>query len=361
MSGTSNVASFRHSAGDTYVPREKTNSTPYIVCGVVFGVVALVGIALFASGILQIGRPKIERIAPSVASEKDAVSKGIRDAPSVPVAEQKQPPAPVPEQNQSPVPVAEQSQPPVPVVEQKQPVSGSRQQVADLPKDVAYSTSSLATNESSAPDKGAIAKFLTAYQKTPFADRGKYVLDPEESEKARETYYKDQPMADEIQTVVSSVKAGPKADYLTVVARYSYTSAGRTTSVMCNDYLAVTKNGLKVDWAANVGYNAVGIKAWAAGTDRTFTLRVKAKLSDIYSDSDQYRQAKETHYSVYLQDNYFYDVLHGYVPKDSDLGKKFFEILKDGQEHQLIVTVERTGSESSSVGIKQLVSETWVK
>jgi hypothetical protein len=148
----------------------------------------------------------------------------------------------------------------------------------------------------SAPDKEVIAKFLMAYYNTPFADRGKYVLDPEEFEKGQETYYKGQPIIDEVQTVVSSVKAGPKADYLTVVERYSYTSNGKKVAGANKMYLVNTKNGLKVDWAANTGYNPVGFMAWAAGTDDTLTLRVTARLSDWYYY--RYSQAQATHYSV---------------------------------------------------------------
>ena len=62
-----------HPTSRTYVPPKETNATPYIVSGVFCGVVVLVGIGLFASGILQIGRPKTGRITPSVESEKDAV------------------------------------------------------------------------------------------------------------------------------------------------------------------------------------------------------------------------------------------------------------------------------------------------
>ena len=83
----------------------------------------LVGIGLFASGILQIGRPKIERIAPSVESEKDAVSKGIRGASPVPVAGQQQPPAPAAGPMQPASPPVEQTPSPPPVAQQTQPAA----------------------------------------------------------------------------------------------------------------------------------------------------------------------------------------------------------------------------------------------
>ena len=197
------------------------------------------------------------------------------------------------------------------------------------------------------PDKGAIAKFLTAYYKTSFADRGRYVLDPKEFENLQETYYKGARalIPDEIQTAVSSAKAGPKPDYLTVVATFNYTLGGNKATEVQEVYLVDTKDGLKFDWTANVGYNPTGFNAWAAGTDHTLTLRVEAKLTDFYNY--HYSEARETHYSLSLQNKYGdrWDFFYGYVSKDSDLGRKLFEVVKDGQGHRLIVTVERTGRE----------------
>jgi len=135
----------------------------------------------------------------------------------------------------------------------------------------------------SAGDKDGIAKFLTAYQKTPFADRTTYVLDPVEFEKVQGTFYKGAaPPPDEVRTVITSVKPGPKADYLTVMARYDVISNGKPATVEREQYLVNTRDGPKVDWAANTGYNPAGFAAWAAGTDRELTLRVWAALSGYY-------------------------------------------------------------------------------
>lgn len=209
------------------------------------------------------------------------------------------------------------------------------------------------------PDKETIAKFLTAYLKTPYADRGKYVTDTAEFEKVQERYYKGTPMADDLEVVVTSVKIGPKADYLTVVSRITGTVLGQKRDLGGSSYLLNTKQGLKFDWSANVGYNPVGFKAWAAGTETTYTVRAEAKLDDYYNY--HYGRAKGTHYSVSLSDRLGEFSFHGYVTKDSALGKKLFEILKDGQEHRVTLTIERTGRETSVVGIMELVSETWVK
>jgi hypothetical protein len=183
----------------------------------------------------------------------------------------------------------------------------------------------------------------------------------QEFEKAEESYYKGRVIPDEVVTTVTSVKTGPKSDYLTVEARHDVTLNGRKHTLALDWYLLSTKNGLKVDWSAGVGYNPVGFKSWAAGTDPTFTLRAEAQISDRYIAN--YEGEKFSEYSVKLMDKYGdrYDQFHGYIPKNSDVGKKIYEILKDGQRHQLIVTVERASLETTVVRIKELVSETWVK
>jgi hypothetical protein len=146
-----------------------------------------------------------------------------------------------------------------------------------------------------------------------------------------------------------------------VVARHSIAANGRKSTVVLEYYLVKTKVGLKIDWSANAGYNPVAFKAWVAGTDKSLMLRTEAKLSDYFNY--HYREAKGTHYSISLKDNYGkrFDSFHGNAAKDSDVGRKLFEILKDGHTHRLTVTVERTGRETSVVGIKELVSESWVK
>ncbi len=211
------------------------------------------------------------------------------------------------------------------------------------------------------PDKESIAKFLTVYQKTPFAERGEYVTDSEEFEKVQENYYKNRQIVDDVEITVTSVKAHTKADYLTVVAKHKVTLNGIKSTQVKDYYLMKTKDGLKLDWSANAGYNPVGFKAWAAGTDKSLTLRVEVELSDTYYF--QYFDAKETHYSISCEEKYGgrSDSFHGYVTKNSALGKKLFDIVKDGQKCKLTVAIERTGSETRVVGIKELVSETWVK
>ncbi len=210
-------------------------------------------------------------------------------------------------------------------------------------------------------DKQAVEKLLVAFEKTPFAERGVYVTDPKEYGELREAYYKGRVIPDEAQATVNSAKRGPKERYLTVVATHKATLDGNKSTWVVDWYIVNTKDGLKVDWGASIGYNPVGFTAWAAGKDETLTLRVEAQLSDFYMG--HYENAKDTHYSVKMTEAFGdrLNVFHGYVKKDSKLGKRLFEILKDEQKHKLTITFERNGTNTNYLGVKELVSESWVK
>ena len=216
-------------------------------------------------------------------------------------------------------------------------------------------------NKLPVPSKEKIAKFLMTYQKTPFADRGKYVTDPKEFEKAQEKYYEGSQILEDMEVTVISVKSLANADYMNVTVRHNATLNGKKINNVLDYFVKNTKHGLELDWSASVGYNPVGFNTWLAGTDNTLTLRVEAELDSYFNY--HYRDAKDTHYSISFLDNYRkqYTSFNGYVAKESALGKKLFDILKDGHKYNMMVTVEQTGRETKLVGIRGLVSETWVK
>ncbi len=130
------------------------------------------------------------------------------------------------------------------------------------------------------PNEEVVTKFLTEYNNTPPAKRLKFAMDPDVYEKGQERQYKGQPNVKDQKTVVTSIKKGPKADYLTVEADMSGLLNGREISASTSWYLVNTKDGLKIDWGANHGYNPVVYKAWAAGEDEKLTVRIVAKLDE---------------------------------------------------------------------------------
>ena len=189
-----------------------------------------------------------------------------------------------------------------------------------------------ADNELPTPDNAAIAEFVTAYYKTPPAERRQYVIDTEDFDAGQERYYRNNTKSpDDVQCKVNSVTAGPKPNYLTVRVQRKVVVGTSEQMDVIDCFLFKTKNGLKADWGATIGYNAAGSTAWRAGKDDTLTLRVTARLGTYYNFG--YTNANETHYSILLFDTSSGNEvrLHGYALKDSQPGRKLFEILKDEQ------------------------------
>jgi len=211
------------------------------------------------------------------------------------------------------------------------------------------------------PDKAEIAKLITAYLKSPFAERGRFVVDPVIFEKASEAYYKkrSQPKID-LNVEIASAKKGPRPGYLSVVAKLTAPVFGVMRSETEEYQLVQTKDGLKFDWAANVGFNPIAFRAWAAGEDKLLTMRVTAQLDDYYNY--HYRDGKPFFYSIACHERFGSrsELIHGYAAKGSDTGKSVLELLKDGQEHKVTLTFVRTGTETSVLGIAKLVSDSWV-
>jgi hypothetical protein len=111
-----------------------------------------------------------------------------------------------------------------------------------------------------------------------------------------------------------------------------------------------------VDWPATVGKNPISLKTFRADPPKDpVTLRVVAQLSDYYNY--EYADGKDSYYSVELEDRAG-DRIHGYAPKDKDLGKKIFKLLQDGKKHEITVEVQ-AGSTGSIAHILALASQTW--
>ena len=53
--------------------------------------------------------------------------------------------------------------------------------------------------------------------------------------------------------------------------------------------------------------------------------------------------------------------LHGYVKRDSDLGKRIFDLLKDGKSHPVVIEVAygRNSSNPGIADITDLVARGW--
>lgn len=128
-------------------------------------------------------------------------------------------------------------------------------------------------------------------------------------------------------------------------------------------YCKRLNDGFKIDWMASAGYNPVSLRTFEANLSTQPTeFRVTAKIGAYYNY--KYSNAQNTQWSVLVDDGDRRP--YCYVDKNSTAGKKLYEIIKDGKEHDVILEIktEIENSYGSTIGhfiITKVVSEGWVK
>ena len=121
-------------------------------------------------------------------------------------------------------------------------------------------------------------------------------------------------------------------------------------------YVKNTREGIKINWEATIGYNEMSWNAFKAlRPTKPVTMRVEETLKSDYMYA--FRNTERTHYSIGL------GLLEwGYARKDSRAGKRLFDILKDGEEHNLVLKIRFLPNSSgpTDILIDDLVSEDWL-
>lgn len=94
----------------------------------------------------------------------------------------------------------------------------------------------------------------------------------------------------------------------------------------------------KVDWRCSKGFNPMPLTEFKAAHDdaRPQKFRFYAELSDVYLD--EYVGTKDKIYSVKLRD-IDGGTIHGYIEKDTGIGKLFTKVLTDGKPHQVALEI----------------------
>ena len=188
-------------------------------------------------------------------------------------------------------------------------------------------------------------------------DRARFVLNPRTALPRMEKYYRDSNLRSLLEiNAISRVdgegdpKSGKYGEYRADVA------SGRGSSDVYYYYVKNTRGGMKIDWEAATGYNEMSWNAFKVSRPtKPVTMRVEAVLSDYYNYA--FANAERTHYSI----SFGLELVSGYVRKDSRLGKRLFDTLKDGEEHNLILSIRfLPNSYGNTVLIDELVSEDWL-
>ncbi|RLC56427.1 MAG: hypothetical protein DRI30_05865 [Chloroflexi bacterium] len=120
-------------------------------------------------------------------------------------------------------------------------------------------------------------------------------------------------------------------------------------------------DGWKVYWEA-IGYNQLSAKAVMAQFKKGEVTRWNfvALLDDYYNY--EYRNARDTHYSIELTDRGSGEYFSGFIDKTSDDGKAMFDLLGDGKGHQVVVDIgyNDAARDPSIVNITSFVADNWM-
>lgn len=185
-------------------------------------------------------------------------------------------------------------------------------------------------------------------------DRLAFVLKPETVKSSMKEYYTDNfKSSTVIKDNISIQGSGYKIN--------------ESFKVVISDYKIIyckkTNDGFKIDWEATTGFNQVSMKTFKANLSTQPTeFRVNATIGNYYNYN--YRDGKNTHWNVSIQDNENNSISGCYISKSSAEGKKLYEILKDGKTHALILELKIDATENNSGNIAiitKVVKNGWSK
>lgn len=132
-------------------------------------------------------------------------------------------------------------------------------------------------------------------------------------------------------------------------------------------YLQKTENGYKIDWESSVGYNApMTVAAFKAQRPKEpMKFRVIGNLSNSYPyiPWEIRREAEKNLWSVGLRDGDGNSIAYGYIEKESDDGKRLYELLKDGEKHKFTAIIkffEGSRPGDDAVIIEKFVCDGWL-
>jgi hypothetical protein len=127
-----------------------------------------------------------------------------------------------------------------------------------------------------------------------------------------------------------------------------------------HSYCVVLTPTPKVDWRCSKGFNPVPLAQFKAAHDdaRPAKFRFYAELSDVYLD--EYKGTQDKIFSVRLRDADG-GTIHGYIEKDTPIGKLFSNVLKDGKPHRVALEIgySRRNQDPEAATILTLYALSW--
>ena len=194
-------------------------------------------------------------------------------------------------------------------------------------------------------------------------ERLSMVLDPEIAKPLMESYYDDWspselPKLERIMRVGSEGEVN-MGEYVELKVTLSSVNAfGKRKIKTSPYYVKRTPNGYKINWQASLGINEMSWNVYRAQRPTVpIEFRVQATLDHYYNY--EFINAQHYWWNIYLENS-----LYGYVKKDSESGRRMYELLKDGKSHNLIVKIRflPNGDPTGNVVlIEDLISDSWLK
>ena len=189
--------------------------------------------------------------------------------------------------------------------------------------------------------------------------RARYVLNPKTALPRMEKYYEETNLKNRTLEEAERVdgegdpRVGKYGKY-----RVAWTNhRGYRSSAI--HYIKNTRDGLKIDWEATVGFNEMSLSAFkVVRPSGPKVFRCEAKLDHHYYFTE--RLAKK-YYSLVLGNPGI--EIWAYIEKESRLGRRLFDILKDGESHSLTLKVsllEPANPQENAAVIDGIVSEDWL-
>lgn len=202
-------------------------------------------------------------------------------------------------------------------------------------------------------------KILKLYlSATKWEDRLKYVIDPEKVKPLMKSQYEGENAYTPLKSFTVNESKELEKDWIEISATIAYKAGFRSgASYTQKYYLNFLNNQYKIDWIASTGYNETSFRSFET---QKIAEPTKFKVSTILSDIDSSILPKDSYFSVSLDDSSMSE--SAFIDKNSEDGKKLFDILKDGEKHDVTLFLKYVNKDSyEEILIDKFVKEGWFK
>ena len=197
-------------------------------------------------------------------------------------------------------------------------------------------------------EKDSILKLLYDYYACEsWEDRLKFVWKPESVKKKMKAYYDFKGYQSQ------DVKWKP---FMVIGKNFKNGDIIKVSDYGITVYLRKIENAFVLDWEATVGFNPTPLKVFSGNKSKTPTVfRAQCSLGDYYNFD--FRNSVDTHLNLLCQiEDQRYNTV--YVPKQSLAGRKIYQILNDGNKHDLIIEIKYS-EDNFSLIVTNFIQEGW--